>query len=146
PVSIIDAVEHKRGLNARQRIAYRIIIDHFIQRFIIRNPEALPLRMLMTGPGGTGKTYVVNSVKQVMKAYGSDQAMCYLAPTGSAAALIDGMTIHKGLGLKIENFSVLVSIQNLTKLRNEWKHVDILFIDEASLLSAKLLCEIDYAL
>jgi hypothetical protein len=37
-------------------------------------------------------------------------------------------------------------VNNLAKLRAEWKDVDILFLDEASLLSAQLLCEIDYTL
>ncbi|KAF6755637.1 hypothetical protein DFP72DRAFT_760000, partial [Ephemerocybe angulata] len=150
-------------LNARQSIAYHIIANHFIQRFILKNSEEKPLVMLMTGPGGTGKTYTVNAVSEVLKAYKYGHAIRYLAPTGSAAALINGMTIHKGLGIKIdskatkgkgnrkpgsteEDMSVIVSVKNLEGLRCEWKDVDILFIDEASLLSAQLLCEIDYAL
>jgi hypothetical protein len=52
----------------------------------------------------------------------------FLAPTGSAASIIDGMTIHKGLGIKIkaknkgkgnrdpgsstEDYTVLISIKN----------------------------------
>ncbi|TEB25456.1 hypothetical protein FA13DRAFT_1637253, partial [Coprinellus micaceus] len=150
-------------LNEKQRVAYRIVTDHFIRRYILNNNSETPLRMLMTGPGGTGKTYVVKALKEVMDAYRSGHKIRFLAPTGSAAALIDGMTVHKGLGLRIENASakgkgnrlpgsqeedhtVLVSVKNLANLRVEWKDVDILFLDEASLLSAQLLCEIDYTL
>lgn len=117
----------------------------------------------MTGPGDTGKTHIVKALRKVMTFYGSEHRIQFLAPTGSAASLIDGMTVHKGLGIKIvksdgkgkgnrcvgeseEDYTVLVSIKNRTQLRDEWRNVDILLIDEASLLSAQLLCEIDHAL
>jgi hypothetical protein len=117
----------------------------------------------MTGPGGTGKTHVVKAVKEVMGHYGSAHKIQFLAPTGSAASLIDGMTIHKGLGIKIvndigrgkggrnlgessEDPSLLVSIQNKTHLRDEWQHVEVALIDESSMLSEQLLCEVDQAL
>ncbi|KIK25517.1 hypothetical protein PISMIDRAFT_48377, partial [Pisolithus microcarpus 441] len=51
------------------------------------------LLMLMTGPGGTGKTHIVKAVHSVMNHYGCGHIIRYLAPTGSAAALIDGMTV-----------------------------------------------------
>jgi len=41
---------------------------------------------------------------------------------------------------------VLVSIKNKTLLRDEWHNIDILLLDETSLLNAQLLCEIDHAL
>ncbi|KAF8231124.1 hypothetical protein L208DRAFT_1278606 [Tricholoma matsutake] len=59
------------------------------------------MRMLLSGPGGTGKTHVVNAVQQIMKIYGYQHSIHFLAPSGSAASLIDGMTIHKGLSIKI---------------------------------------------
>ena len=97
-----------------------------------------------------------------MSYYGQEHKIRFLAPTGSVAALIDGMTVHKGLGIKIqsnkkkkkdqvanhgaEEYTVLVSVQNRMELRDEWKNVEILLIDEVSLLSAQLLSEIDHAL
>ncbi len=67
--------------------------------------------------------------------------------------------VTRGLGLKISSsatssvnentlgsFNVLVSIHNKTVLRDEWKNVSVLFIDEVSLLSLQILCEIDHAL
>lgn len=112
--------------------------------------------MLMTGPGGTGKMHVVKAVQAVMKHYGCSHLIRFLAPTGLAAALIDRMTVHKGLGLKIksvnkgkgnralgesaEDYSLFISVQNCTQLWDEWKHVEYLLIDEVSLLSLQVSC------
>ncbi|KIJ09416.1 hypothetical protein PAXINDRAFT_41554, partial [Paxillus involutus ATCC 200175] len=51
------------------------------------------LIMLMTGPGGTGKMHVVKAVHSVMDHYGCAHMIRFLAPTGSVAALINGMTV-----------------------------------------------------
>lgn len=37
-----------------------------------------------------------------MEAHGCRHKIRFLAPSGSAAALIDGMTVHKGLGIKVQ--------------------------------------------
>ncbi|KAG2048424.1 hypothetical protein BDR06DRAFT_826771, partial [Suillus hirtellus] len=108
------------------------------------------LWMLMTGPGGTGKTHVVKAIQHVMQHYGSAHLIRFLAPTGSAAALIDSMTVHKGLCIKInsknrgkgncdpgtaaEDYSVLISVANQMQLQEEWKHVEFLLLDEVSLV------------
>lgn len=159
---LLSVVEQKFSLNERQSRAFRIISNHYVMRYVEKNVSEKPLRMLMTGPGGTGKTHVVKALKCVMIHYGCGHRIRFLAPTGSAASNIDGMTIHKGLGLKIvkkdrgkgtrdigassEDFTLLVSIQNKTQLRDEWRNVDVVLIDEISLTSAQLLCEIDQAL
>ena len=59
--------------------------------------------MLMTGPGGTGKTWVVKAVHSVMQHYNCGHKIRFLAPTGSAAVLINGMTVHKRLGIKVNS-------------------------------------------
>lgn len=59
--------------------------------------------MFMTGPGGTGKTHVVNAVKKFMAYYHCDHKLWFLAPMGSAASLINRMTIHKGLNIRIKS-------------------------------------------
>src|SRR3977135_4473670 len=43
------------------------------------------LRMFLTGPGGTGKTHVINAVSEVLAVYGCEHLIRYLAPTGGAA-------------------------------------------------------------
>jgi hypothetical protein len=152
-------------LNEAQLKAFQIITSHFIASYVNNEVDAEPVKhlvMLLTGPGGTGKTHIVKAIQAVMRHYGCAHLIRFLAPTGSAAALIDGMTVHKGLRLKIkslnkgkgnhqpgcatEDYSVLISVQNRTQLHEEWKNVKYLLIDEVSLLSLQLLVQIDHAL
>jgi hypothetical protein len=165
PNEICFKIGEEHHLNSQQWIAFRIICRSFLARYVLKHADLShiePLRLFMTGPGGTEKTHVVKAVQKVMGYYGAAHTIRFLAPTGSAASLIDGMTVHKGLNIKIssknkgkgnrllgdnhEDYSVLISIQNKIKLRNEWRSVEIVMIDECSLLSAELLSEIDAAL
>ena len=162
PQSIINKIGKEYMLNEKQWIAFHIITQYFVQKFVIKEHPSKHLCMLITGPGGTGKTHVVHAVKAVMEHYNCAHIIRFLAPTGSAANMIDGMTIHKGLGIKIksqkrgkgnrevgeseEDYSVIISVKNRTHLRNEWRNVEFVLIDETSLLSLQLLAEIDHAL
>ncbi|KAF9061537.1 hypothetical protein BDP27DRAFT_1173611, partial [Rhodocollybia butyracea] len=100
--AIQEEVIESFTLNNKQIQAFKIISSTVISRHVFGEPEYSneePLRMLLTGSGGTGKTRVVNAVKEVMRRYGIDHALRYMAPTGTAASLIGGTTIHKGLGI-----------------------------------------------
>lgn len=102
PLEVMAKVETQFGLNAMQSTCFYIIANWFITKVVERTPDQPPLSMVMTGPGGTGKTYVVNAVHELMRCYVFGHQIRLLAPTGSAASLIEGMTIHKGLGIKIK--------------------------------------------
>ena len=162
PEDVINHIGSKFGLNKKQWISFRLVARSFIKTHASMSDHPQPIRILLTGPGGTGKTHVVNALRALMAEYGSEHTLRFLAPTGSAASLIDGMTIHKGLGIKIksnskgkgnrkpgesgEDYTVLISVRNRTLLRDEWRLVKVLFIDEVSLLSEQLICEVDHAL
>ncbi|KAG2051085.1 hypothetical protein BDR06DRAFT_846487, partial [Suillus hirtellus] len=145
PVDVMSLIEKKFGLNDKQTMCFRIIANWFISKFVRKQADMPTLSMVMTGPGGTGKTYVVNVVRALMTHYGCSHQIRFLAPTGSAASLIDGMTIHKGLGIKIQ-VNHNGNVQSRTQLHEEWWNVEIVFIDECSMLSLQLICEIDHAL
>lgn len=167
---MLDRIIIEDTLNVKQAIAFLIIARAFITMVedikkglkpTMPKYQA-PLRLLMTGPGGTGKTHIIKSLQKVMDAYGSKHNIRFLAPTGSAAALIDGMTIHKGLCIRVkvkntgkgnrkpgestEDYDVLCNVSSRQAMRDEFKDVTVIFIDEISLLSLQLLSELDYGL
>ena len=159
---VVARIGSDYNLNEKQWLAYCIITRYFLEKFITKGGTPCRLCMFMTGPGGMGKTHVVRAVKTVMDHYNCAHIICFLAPTGSAANLIDGMTIHKGLGIKIqshkkgkgnrepgeneEDLSVIISDNNRTQLCDKWKNVEFLLVDESSLLSLQLIAEIDHVL
>ena len=68
---VINKVGNNFKLNEKQWMAFRIIAQSFVWRYVEGVEwDAEPLRMLMTGPGRTGKTHIVKAVQQVMDHYG----------------------------------------------------------------------------
>ena len=166
-VSIADLVQRvgdEMQLNRQQWKAYRIIALHFIDTCsgLRTECQTAPLRMILTGPGGTGKSHVVKAVQKVMNHFQKAHLLRCLAPTGGAAAGINGMTIHKGLALSVkkkdkgkgsrvageskEDYSVLLSIKQRSELQAEWENVKYLMIDEVSMTGTDLVASIDSAL
>ena len=120
--SPLDRIIKETNLNRKQALEFCIIAGTFIKYVekncnnSIRTPAFKNyLRMLMTGPGGTGKTYVIGAVKKVLKHYGTSRQIKCFAPTASAATLVDGFTIHKAFLYKSEN-TLKMNVLSKTKI------------------------------
>ncbi len=106
-LELMNATVTKWKLNPEQEYAFRLMATTFVKRKFSQpslTPSAVepfPLRLFLTGQGGTGKTYVVQALTEVMAAFGSAHAVRFVAPTGSAASNNDGMTVHKAFGLRV---------------------------------------------
>ena len=61
-----------------------------------------------------------------------------LAPTGIAAAEIDGMTIHSFLGEQRNSRKPRTIKPGDSKLEKEWRSVEYLLIDEMSMVGLTL--------
>ncbi|KAE9397895.1 hypothetical protein BT96DRAFT_750336, partial [Gymnopus androsaceus JB14] len=95
-------VAQQFSLTDKQRRAFEIISTTLIKREILKLDDwvnADLLVMFLTDPGGTGKSHVVRAVHEVMKFFGKEHCICFVAHTGTAANLINGTTIHSGLGI-----------------------------------------------
>ncbi|KAJ7127324.1 hypothetical protein C8R43DRAFT_867561, partial [Mycena crocata] len=80
-------------LNPEQAHAFRIIAEHSLQR----QPEQL--RMFLGGPGGTGKSRVIDALRDFFQLRGQARRFRLAAYTGVAARNIRGMTLHSALCL-----------------------------------------------
>ena len=65
-----------------------------------------------------------------------------LAPTGVAAISINGTTIHSGVSIPCCGKLMSLSDKNRAELRNKYSDVQIVIIDEISMVSSKLLYQI----
>lgn len=90
--------------------------------------------MNIGGVGGTGKSRVLTALQDFVSRRNEVHRFVTTAPTGSAACLINGSTYHSVLnfnGLNDYNTSATV----LGKVRERLEFVDVLFLDEISMVS-----------
>lgn len=103
--------------------------------------------LFITGPGGTGKSFLIKTI--VKHAENNEKRIRVCALTGCAAILLEckATTLHMfaGIGLANKKNKDLVSelfTKKAQKLKN-WKKLEILIIDEVSMMSLKLLLLLD---
>ena len=105
--------------------------------------------ILMHGPGGTGKTYDIKQYIQYLTDSDDKPIFKHVAPTGTAANNIDGMTIHSffGFGVYAETNNRENDIDSLVSgCRYKPIGLQILIIDEISMVGYKMLTAIDRVL
>ncbi|PBK65643.1 hypothetical protein ARMSODRAFT_891625, partial [Armillaria solidipes] len=135
----IDAVIARYTLNTEQARAFRIIAQHSL----ISKPDTL--WMFLSGPGGTGKSTVINAVKDFFDARGQSRRFRLASYTGIATRNIQSMTLHSVLMLGKMN-KCGESTKTTRELVAMWQGVDYLFIDEISMVGCKMLFDVSNAL
>jgi len=101
--------------------------------------------VFLTGPAGSGKTYLIKAI--VRHCNKINKRIAVTAMTGSAAYLINGRTLHSWAGIKLgkePKEELLEKVYKSYRSRVNWKYVDILIIDEVSMLTQTLFEKLDY--
>ena len=97
--------------------------------------------LFITGPGGSGKTKLIQSIYD--HAIGHGKHIAVTALTGCAAMLLNcnARTLHGWAGIGLGNAPVDTLADKIIKhpkLRAQWRTVSILVVDEISMMSLKL--------
>ena len=137
--SALNAVDVK-DLKADQFRAYDIIAWHLDQTLAGNKP--LPLRMIIHGKGGTGKSRVIQTVTEYFVRQGTKHLLLKAAYTGVAASLIDGKTTHV-IGM-ISTTGRPMSDETKANLQRFWNHFIYLIIDEISMISKSFLAVLSH--
>ena len=146
--------------NPLQRVIIALNIQKLLQLKRNENPDdGEPLRLLIQGTAGTGKTFVIKAISYIARRlFRRNGAVMNLAPTGSASNLLpDGRTIHSTLpplskskmkaNLSAQMCDYPMGTKNLERLRrligydkNSKTHqLRCLNMDERSMFSHRLL-------
>jgi len=89
--------------------------------------------VFLTGPAGSGKTYVLNQFIKLMKHEGKHVSVT--ATTGLAASHLGGSTIHSWSGIGVRDEIGMHFVDNLSKTRREIiEKTDVLILDEVSMM------------
>ena len=96
--------------------------------------------LFLTGPGGTGKSFLIKKMIEHAKSISKSCVVCAL--TGCAALLLEcnATTIHSwsGIGMmKGDDDVILRRVAQKKELRQHWR-TDILIVDEVSMMSKRM--------
>ena len=102
--------------------------------------------LVITGPGGTGKSKLIQHL--VQHASFHRQNVQVTALTGCASILLglNAKTIHSWSGIRLckgSNEDIIEKAVRNQRTKRNWKSTKILVIDEASMMSAKMLFVLD---
>ena len=119
---MIEDVIQKFLLNSDQERAFRIVANHAV------TPGVKQLIMYLVGMGGTGESQVIKALMPFFKSRNEFHRFVVLAPTGTAAALLQGSTYHSFLGVPIDGQEALRNeMTNNTQVRTSWMELNIYF-------------------
>ena len=97
--------------------------------------------IFITGPGGCGKSFLIQNIVKHAKEH--DKKICVTALTGCAAVLLDcgAVTLHSwaGIGLAKADDDVIITRISMNKYKKRnWLKTSILIIDEISMMSKRM--------
>ena len=136
-----------RSLNAGQK---RIVM-HVLNSFKIGK---LPLRIFISGAAGAGKSKVIMALYKLLIRYfnkkpgvnSSSLKVLLCAPSGKAAFLINGVTLHTAFALPVSKFGGPMpdlSSEVAANIRINLIDLKLLIIDEISMVGSRLFDRID---
>ncbi|XP_044716535.1 AAA domain-containing protein [Hirsutella rhossiliensis] len=147
------ALAARLTLNKKQAIAFLIICR---QLDLIRRGEKSNVRQLcqfVGGEGGTGKSRVIEALVELFASKDQSNRLMITATSGTAAARINGITIHSACGFSKDLAAAANAAKDLDGVRlpkqaerfvdgqsrMDWQEKDVLVIDEVSMLGARTL-------
>ena len=97
--------------------------------------------LFISGPGGVGKSHLINEFISSAKRRGKKVQVCAL--TGCASLLLGcgAKTIHSWSGIKMAKGDRKQVVDNAMRARrpkSDWKKTNVLIIDEVSMMSLKI--------
>ena len=108
---------------------------------------------MVHGGTGSGKTFVIKTlaqwVQQILQKHGDAFNSPYViksAFTGTAASLIEGMTLHSAFGFDFGNKHYSLSDKTRDAKKNILRNLKMLIIDEISMVKSDMLYQLDLRL
>ena len=108
-----------------------------------------PLRIILHGGAGVGKSMAIKTAslhaERILRKSGdhpNHPRVLLCAPTGKAASLIKGVTLHSAFNFNFGPSYIALSSKQLAEFQENLRHLKLLIIDEMSLLGSDMLYKI----
>ena len=119
-------------LQGKQLQAYTLVREH------AETEAPPPLKMIVSGTAGTGKSYLIHCLRLLLKS-----RVRVAAPTGVAAFNIEGYTLHSLLSLPVKGDYKDLEGERLHQMQQSLANMQYLIIDEMSMVGRKILGQVD---
>lgn len=128
------------NLNYEQKIIVLGAVDAVI-KFLTNDPLYKPFRATVLGCGGTGKSFIINTIITIIRQLTkNNDSIKVAAPTGGAAYNVQGCTIHRLLNVDVDRPWRKLSDDRKRYLQANLKDLLCLLIDERSMIQSKVIC------
>lgn len=132
-----------KDLMKDQQEIFAVILDKAKEWLECDDPKSFkPLRMIIQGAGGSGKSVLINTIVTVLREiFDDNDVVRVLAPTGVAAFNVGGETIHYCLGIGRQKSDYVPGSLNKDKkelLIKKFQRLLAIIIDERSMVNSKL--------
>jgi len=120
-------IDFTQGLNEEQKSAFN--------KFVAQE------NLFITGPGGSGKTFLIHKIVSYCKYKGLKYQVCSLTACSAILLQCKAKTIHSWAGIGIAQGEIETVVERVVKnksKRRNWNKTNILIVDEVSMLSLKL--------
>ena len=110
------------------------------QRRIAQDVLVSRKNIFLTGPAGTGKSFLFRYIKQQLQQI-FPGGVAVTAPTGVAAVNVGGQTIHSWAGVGLgrgPGHKIVAKVMKSAKASARWRSAKVLLIDEISMLDNEL--------
>ncbi|XP_042270805.1 ATP-dependent DNA helicase PIF5-like [Thunnus maccoyii] len=133
-----------RSLNETQMAVFYKVRQWCLQKVMAKNPE--PMHVFVTGGAGTGKSHLIRAIQYeagrlLSTLSHQPDGICGLLTTGIAAHSLNTATIHHTLSIGTHSSLPYTPLDEdkLNSLRAKFIHLQILIIDEISMVDHNLL-------
>ncbi|OAQ57976.1 ATP-dependent DNA helicase PIF1 [Purpureocillium lilacinum] len=140
-------------LNKKQAVALLIICRHLDSMREMGRGDVSQLCQFVGGEGGAGKSRVIEALVELFAARGISSRLLITATSGTAAARVNGITIHSACGFTKDQGPGTNTAKDFDGVRlskqagrfihgqsrMDWQEKDVLVIDEVSMLGARTL-------
>ena len=118
-----------------------------VQQLLVLDAIRQGRSIFFTGKAGTGKSQLLKKLRHIADQHLPCSSIYFTAMTGVAALHIKGMTLHffAGLGLgEGSKETLLKGIYRNKKAKAHWANVEVLVIDEISMMDGILFSKLDW--